>query len=98
MGRQIIKQPNGKYAIFSSIVDDFVFANATAKEMIDFCVEEEASKIRESIKHIIDMLDKNEKPYHQFTMNWEEALDTIKEVHGEEGLKDTLEAINNENH
>jgi hypothetical protein len=33
MGRQIVKQPDGLFAVWSSIVDDFIFENATEKEL-----------------------------------------------------------------
>ena len=82
MGRQIIKQPNGKYAVFSSIVDDFIFINITIEEYIKFRIAEESEQIRETIQKIATQLDKSEKPYHVSTMSWDEALDTISELHG----------------
>jgi len=33
MGRQVVKQPNGLYAVWSSIIDDFIFEEATEKEL-----------------------------------------------------------------
>ena len=35
MSRQIIKQPNGKYALFSSVVDDFVLIDADPNEIVE---------------------------------------------------------------
>jgi hypothetical protein len=32
MAQHIVRQPNGRYAIFSSIVDDFISYDATAEE------------------------------------------------------------------
>jgi hypothetical protein len=81
MGQQIIKQPNGKYAIFSSIVDLFIGANLTKEEVIDFFVEEEAKRITERINEILEQLERGEKPYLQFTQTLDEALKTMEEVH-----------------
>lgn len=83
MGSQIIKQPNGKYAVFSSIVDDFMFYDATPEDVIGYFVEQEAKSIKNLVTLIIDGLTKGEKPYHQFTMTWPEALDWAKQVHGD---------------
>ena len=41
MGRQIIEQPNGKYAIWSTIVDDFILEDITVEEYIEFRIQEE---------------------------------------------------------
>lgn len=36
MGWQIVKQPNGRYARYSKVVDDFTPMNFTAEEMVDY--------------------------------------------------------------
>ena len=82
MGSQIIKQPNGKYAIFSSIVDDIVFYEATEKDIVKYFVDREVERITQHVRETIESLDKGGKPSFQFTMTWEEALDTAKRVHG----------------
>jgi ADP-ribosylglycohydrolase len=91
MGHQIIKQSNGKYAIFSSIVDDFILANVTPEEIIEYYIKRESEDIRKRINKTIDQLNSGEKPYYQFTMTLEEALDTIKDVHGEKKYQESLE-------
>lgn len=83
MGRQIIKQPNGLYAQFSSIVDDFVMYDATPEEILEDWVEDYKSSTKEKLDKIIKELDAGGRPYYQFTKTLDEALDTIKEVHGE---------------
>jgi len=71
MGHQIIKQPSGKYAIWSSIADQFCALGGTEEEIIDL-FSDESEKLE--IKHIIKLLDNGEKPYFQFTKSWEKAL------------------------
>lgn len=82
MGNQIIKQPNGKYAVFSSIVDDIVFYNAKKDDLIKYFVDREAERIKDYVERTLSDLDKGEKPYCQFTMTWKEALATARQVHG----------------
>lgn len=40
MGRFVVKQPNGRFAVFSTIVDDFVCMNADEEEIKSFLTAE----------------------------------------------------------
>lgn len=82
MGRQIIKQPNGKYAVLSSVVDDFVIIDATPEEIIDAWATEERERLRKRVGEIIGQLEVGAKPYHQFTMTFEEACAAVQAEHG----------------
>lgn len=93
MGRQVIKQPDGKYAIFSSIVDNFIAVNATKEEVFDFFIEESIEDIKRTIGDKIKILEEGGKPYHQFTMTFDEALDTIQNQHGKEKKEAMLKFI-----
>lgn len=86
MGRQIIKQPDGHYAVFSSVVDDFVFVNATRRDIIRYFVGREVKEAIRGIRRTLKLLDAGDQPYHQFTMTYAEALRTIKAVHGKKHL------------
>lgn len=92
MGRQIIKQPNGKYCIFSSIVDNVIMCNATEQDIIDFRVKEHTEKIAKEIKEIIADLDKGKKPYH-FAKSYTEMLETIEDIHGKEEAENVRKVI-----
>lgn len=85
MGRTVVKQPNGKYAVFSSVVDDFVTVNATKQELIDADIEEARERITERYNTMFESFDKGEAPpgYLNRKMSWEEALVCIADVHGE---------------
>lgn len=83
MSQQIIKQPNGKYALWSTVVDSFIVLDATPKDIIEFKLREERLSMSEHVNKIVKELDAGKKPYYQFTMSWEDAIQTIKEVHGE---------------
>lgn len=74
MSEQIVRQPNELLAVFSSVVDAFVVVDATADEIIDYRAEEAALKARERTRAEVDrVLSGEPKPYHQFTLTWEEA-------------------------
>jgi formylmethanofuran dehydrogenase subunit A len=93
MGRQIVRQPNGKYLVYSSICDNVVLYDATPQEIIDCFAEEEKEKITSSINSIIEKLEKGEKPYYQFTMNFEEVIENIKLIHGKKESDKVLNFI-----
>lgn len=82
MGTQIIKQPNGRFAVFSSRVNDFILMDATPLDIIEDLVSEYRKKVEEDVNKTIDALTKNEKPYYQFTLSFDEAIESIKESHG----------------
>jgi hypothetical protein len=82
MAYQIIKQPNGMYAIWSTNVDDFVAIGLIKFHVEGFFVEEARSQIRKQINDIFDKIEAGECPYHQFTLSYEDAIETIKKIHG----------------
>jgi hypothetical protein len=84
MGRQIIKQPNGKYCIFSSIVDNITHYDMSVDDIIEEWVNEAKEDIKKRVKDTVSKLEAGEQPYFQFTKSYEEMLSTIKEIHGKE--------------
>ncbi|MBU1864274.1 MAG: hypothetical protein KKH94_11465 [Candidatus Omnitrophica bacterium] len=82
MAHQIIKQPNGLYALWSSVVDDFILIDASPRDIIMHEINEQSKNIIAHIKEVVGQLDKNEKPYFQFTLSFEDAVETIKKRHG----------------
>jgi hypothetical protein len=93
MGRQIIKQPNGKFCIFSSIVDSVIFYHMEEQDIINEWVEESRKEIEKKVKEIIADLNEGKKPYYQFTKTYDEMLQTIKEIHGTKEVKEIRKAI-----
>ena len=83
MARQIVKQPDGRYAVWSSIVDDFVLVDSTKEGLIRFALREIEQDIRESTDEVIAKLDAGKKPYHQFTCSFDDCLRLIRETHGD---------------
>lgn len=83
MGHQIIKQPNGMYCVYSSIVDEFIITDASPEEIIGHWIAIESDKLTKKVNDIVSELNAGGRPYHQFTMTFEEAVAQAKEVHGE---------------
>jgi len=96
MGQQIIKQPNGKYCLFSSIVDSVTYYNMTKEEIIEVLTSYERKKIEEKVNEIVGELDKGNKPYLQFTIDYKSMLKRIKEVYNGAEMKRVKNAIENE--
>jgi len=74
MGHQVIKQPDGLYAIFSSFTDTWIVYDATRQDVIDYYAEKAAREAREGTARLLDDVDENpRKAYFQFAMTFEEA-------------------------
>jgi hypothetical protein len=83
MGWQIIKQPNEKYCIFSSIVDNVVYFDGTPDQILNAFIESETANIRKRVIETINALDRGGKPYLQFTMSFDDMVSTIRQIHGD---------------
>lgn len=92
MGRHIIKQPNGKLAIWSTIVDNFIMTDATPEEYVDFRINEETERVKKDLKEIFEKIEKGER-YHHTVYQWEEALERLELIHGKEELERVLKEI-----
>ena len=89
MARMIIKRPDGKYAIWSSICDDFVFDGITKKEWVKNRIKEETERVKKDLGDVFKSIDE-EKPgrfYRQFAMTYEEAKKLRDEIH-KKGVSD----------
>ena len=85
MGEQIIRQPDGLYAIFSSVTDSIHFWDATEDEIVEEYAARAATdtrkRVREKIAHVA--AGNPRAAYHQFAMTWEEALAKDRENGGD---------------
>lgn len=79
---QIIKQPNGKFCIFSTVVDNVTICQCTEQDIIDNLVEEAKVEIERKVKGVVEKLNNGEQPYHQFTISYTEMIKTIRDIHG----------------
>jgi hypothetical protein len=82
MSHQIIKQPNGLFAVWSTIVDDFVLLDATPGDIFDDEMEDAKTRIMGEINRIVKAL--NETGHYLHFMTWEEAQARRKEIHNDD--------------
>lgn len=81
MARAILQQPDGKWCVFSTIVDDFIYTDATLEEIEAALVEETTQRIKEEVADSIERARKKEN--RGFYRTYEDALETRNRVHGE---------------
>ncbi len=81
MGRQIIKQPNGKFCIFSTETNNITDYNMSSDEIIESFTNEYRVNITKDVNEVIAKIESNQKPYFQFTLSYQEILATIKRNH-----------------
>ena len=81
MGNQIIKQPNGKYCLWTTYSSDFVLIDVTPEEIMDYEIEVSSKEIKAHIGRIIKSLEQSEKPYYQFTKSFEEVVKITKNLY-----------------
>lgn len=76
MGKQIIKQPDGKFAVFCSNTDTIVVWDGTQDEIIQWFVERAVESTTRQVEKLLGHVaaDDPRKAYFQFAMTWDEAL------------------------
>lgn len=80
MGQQIIRQPDGKLAVFSSIVDSWILYDANEEGLEEYFAEQAAAESRRMTRQAIADLDAGVQR-RPFMMSFEEA-DEIASRHG----------------
>lgn len=93
MGTQIIKQPSGKYCLFSSVVDNVTCYNLGRQDLIDEFMDRERERVTKHVDRVIKQLDDDGAPYHQFTMTYAQMLETIEGIHGKDVAQECRAAL-----
>lgn len=73
---QIIKQPNGKFAIFSN--DNLIIVDMTPDEVEAEFVRRATEDAQREVNRVLSSLNAGGFPYHQFTMSFADAVATHK--------------------
>lgn len=83
MTYQVIKQPSGKLAIFSTYTDTIIMWDASPNEVTGFFVDDATNRAKERAARILDrvLADDPRAVYFQFAKTWDEALQMDRE-HG----------------
>jgi len=87
MAHQIIKSPDGKYNIWSTIIDDFVATGGNRQDIIDFYRTRYLKEVEGKIKDLesdLDQIDNGnaKQVYFQFAMTYKAAIKERNSVHG----------------
>jgi hypothetical protein len=84
MGHQIIRQPDGKLAVFSSTTDTWILTDASPEELEDYYAERAAEDARRSARKTLGHVLAGEprKAYYQFAMTFTEADEMSREHDG----------------
>lgn len=83
MAYQIIKQPDGLFCLWSTIVDNLVALDATKEEIIEYLAKQAANSSRERSTEIFRKIEKGEKPYYQFSLSWKDIKKKYNEAKNE---------------
>lgn len=77
MGNQILRQPDGRHAVFSSVTDTITVYDATEEEIIEYFAEAAAERARDDARRTLGFVSAGEsrRAYAQFALSWEGALD-----------------------
>lgn len=94
---RIVKQPNGMFARWSDIVDNFTDANATEQEALELCSEKKGiEEARSEVQKAVDDLDPSGNKGSGLG-RWNACLEAIKTIHGEQELTDVLTYFEKQN-
>lgn len=80
MGQQIIKQPDGKFCVFSSISDSIIVLDLTREELVKWYGENARLEAEAEAEVMLDKVEAG-NAYYQFTKTFEEAA----EIHYQSG-------------
>jgi len=79
MGHVLLKQPDGKLALWSTSVDNFILIDSSPAEVIDFYIDRGVDKaLRDTQETLSEVQHPDYKPY----VSWDSALETLKSEHG----------------
>ena len=73
MGKQIIRQPDGRYSIWSSIVDALVMVDCTRDGVLGYFAAEAARDARNTVQGLLAQIDAGQRAYYQHTLSWEDV-------------------------
>jgi hypothetical protein len=75
MGYQVIRQPDGRLAVFSSFMDQWAVYDAEPDELVEWFAEKAAKDARRSAQETVDavLAGEPQRVYYQFAMTFDEA-------------------------
>jgi len=100
MPSYVLKQPNAKYAIFSSVVDDFTWADLTHDELLEAAVEQWGREIAvEKVERGLADQPFWKDPDEGDGLNrWRDACENIALQHGLKHLRMRMDEMGLQDH
>lgn len=85
MANQIIRQPDGRFAVFCRNTNTITVYDASETEVVEFFAEAAAEAAREDVRRKLKHVAAGEpgRVYFQHTLTWDEALASDREHGGE---------------
>jgi len=80
MGRQLIKQPDGKYAVWSEASNILIYRDLSADHYVRIRVEEEQRRAKAQAEFEIEELDSGAYTHYKDLISWDEALKRTDET------------------
>lgn len=81
MGAFVVKQPNGLYCRFSTVVDCPTNWNMTEEEYVEMKAEQAREEARDTLKRYLKPFDWVEVYFRPYNMTEEEFKKIIREMH-----------------
>jgi len=93
----IVRQPNGLFAVFSPIVDNFVLVDADRDRLIEYFMEDERDSVVTFVDQRLKLIEEgsDQGAIVGAVTTWERALETIEQAHGAEERR-TFEGLEQE--
>jgi hypothetical protein len=82
MGRAYMKQPNGKYAIWSTVVDDFICLDATWDEVVELEKQDAIDRVVRDMERIAVGVEATGTS-SRVGNSWESCLARVRMLHGD---------------
>lgn len=91
MGDRIFRQPDGRYAVFSSVVDGFTMFNCTAENIVTYYVEKATIEAKRLAAQAIERAD-TASYFRLGPQSWEEGVQEHDRHHPDDPVSDYIES------
>lgn len=89
MSLRLIKQPNGNYGIYESIIDNFLYLNVPEHEieecLLDIYIDRAKRRAAQDAKQMITTAN-----FHANKNRWAQTIEYMVELHGQEEVDEVL--------
>lgn len=82
MPQQIVQQPDGRWCVFSTVVDAIIVYDATEDELVDYFAEQAAEDARRDVRRRIEQAKTRSRPNESMLLTYDEALREHERAHG----------------